>query len=158
MTIPLRSAVAALALSALVLAPGCSRIRDHQGYIVKETAASAIQPGVDTKETVSASLGRPSFVGQFDDDDWYYVSRVTKQFGYSKPDPVEQTVLRISFDEAGRVVRLERSGLERVVSINPMDDKTPTLGRERSLFEELFGNVGQVGAVGESGGTIDNPN
>jgi len=30
--------------------------------------------------------------------------------------------------------------------------KTPTLGRKRSFFEELFGNIGTVGAPGLPGG------
>ncbi len=40
----------------------------------------------------------------------------------------------------------------------PEGEKTPTLGKDSSFFEELFGNIGQVGSVGESGGTADNPN
>ena len=41
---------------------------------------------------------------------------------------------------------------------SPEGDKTPTLGRERGFFSELFGNIGRVGAVGQGGGTADNPN
>jgi hypothetical protein len=66
-------------------------------------------------------------------------------------------VLHVRFDEAGNVVAVERTGLERVASINPMGDKTPTLGRDRSFFEELFGGIGQVGSTGQSGQTTDNP-
>ena len=32
--------------------------------------------------------------------------------------------------------------------ISPEGDKTPTLGRERSFFEDIFGNIGAVGAPG----------
>ena len=32
--------------------------------------------------------------------------------------------------------------------LQPDGDKTPTLGRERGFLEDLFGNIGQVGAAG----------
>ena len=37
---------------------------------------------------------------------------------------------------------------------DPAGAETPTLGRERSFFEDLFGNIGQVGAggMGQSAG------
>ena len=46
------------------------------------------------------------------------------------------------------------TGKELVASINPASGKTPTLGRTRSFFDELFGNIGTVGSglpVGGSG-------
>jgi len=56
-------------------------------------------------------------------------------------------VLHISFDEAGNVARVEQTGLERVAQIDPVDDKTPTLGRKHGFFEDLFGNIGRVGTL-----------
>ncbi len=41
-----------------------------------------------------------------------------------------------------------QSGLELVANISPSSDETPTLGRSRSLLEELFGNIGAVGQRG----------
>jgi len=35
-------------------------------------------------------------------------------------------------------------GADRVASISPSSDKTPTLGRRRSLWSELFGNIGAL--------------
>ena len=42
--------------------------------------------------------------------------------------------------------------MEAIVRIDPENDKTPTLGRERSFLQDLFGNIGQVGAAGVGGG------
>ncbi|MDP8993362.1 MAG: outer membrane protein assembly factor BamE [Pseudomonadota bacterium] len=151
-----RSFALAAAVAAAVLSTGCTRIRDHQGYLLDEQLAQAIQPGVDNRESVERTLGRPSFVGQFDQRDWYYVSRDTRQFAFNHPSPSDQTVLRVRFDEAGNVERVERTGLELAVNIDPSDEKTPTLGRERSFFEEIFGNIGAV-APGQRAPTADNP-
>ncbi len=62
-------------VTALVVTSGCTRLRAHQGYVGDATLLAAVQPGVDNKESVQASLGRPTFVGQFDQNDWYYYAR-----------------------------------------------------------------------------------
>ena len=152
-----RGAMLAAVLGAAVLAGGCTRIRDHQGHILDQALVSAVQPGVDNRQSVEQTLGRPTFTGQFSDRDWYYVSRTTRQLAFASPKPSEQTVLHVRFDEAGNVAAVNKTGLERVASINPAEDKTPTLGRNRSFFEEIFGNIGSVGTAGRAAETADNP-
>lgn len=149
--------VTAAAALALVATSGCTRIRGHQGYIVDDQLVQGIQPGVDNRDSVEATLGRPTFVGQFGANDWYYVSRTTKQLAFALPRPTEQTILHVRFDATGNVAAVQKAGLEQVVSINPSNDKTPTLGRERGFFEELFGNIGAVGAPGMGGATPNTP-
>lgn len=158
MILPLRRGVLVAALmGSAIVATGCTRVRDHQGHLLDETLVASVQPGVDNQESVAATLGRPTFVGQFDQRDWYYVSRNTRQFAFSTPRPTEQTVLHVRFDESGKVAAVQRTGLDQVASISPMGDKTPTLGRDRSFFEELFGGIGQVGSSGAAPQTADNP-
>ncbi len=147
------------ALTALILGTsGCSRVAGHQGYIADDTLVNGIEAGVDNRESVTKTLGRPSFVGQFTPNDWYYFARTTKQLAFALPKPTQQLVLRIRFDTAGNVAAVDKAGIEKVARINPEGDKTPTLGKDRSFFEDLFGNIGSVGAVGEGGSTQDNPN
>lgn len=143
-----RFAMVAGALALLPLASGCARVRTHQGYIVDNLLVDSIQPGVDNKESVERTLGRPTFTGQFSGDVWYYVARDMRQLAFAKPKPVDQTVLRVHFDQAGNVVTVDKTGLELVSKIDPVNDKTRTLGRDRGLFEEIFGNIGAVGAAG----------
>lgn len=146
-----------LTVSAVLMA-GCSSIRAHRGYVVDPVLVAAVQPGVDNRESVQGTLGRPTFTGQFDDRDWYYVSRDTKQLAFQQPTPTEQEVLHVRFNEAGVVERVTRSGLELARAVSPSGDRTPTLGSERSLFQEIFGNLGALGAsAGERGQTADNP-
>ena len=57
-------------------------------------------------------------------------------------------MLRVRFDAKGNVVAVDRAGMEKVARVDPEGDKTPTLGRDRSFLEDLFGNVGAVGAPG----------
>jgi hypothetical protein len=34
-----------------------------------------------------------------------------------------------------------------ILALDPSKRKTPTLGRQKSFFDEIFGNIGTVGAV-----------
>ncbi len=141
-----------LASGTLLVSQGCTQLRGHQGYIGDATLLTAVQPGVDNRESVQASLGRPTFTGQFGNSDWYYFSRNTKQLAFANPVPTDQFVLHVKFDAAGNVVSATQSAMENIAKINPESDKTPTLGRNTSFFEELFGNIGAVGAAGAPGG------
>ncbi len=149
-----------LAAAALALAGalgGCTRVATHQGYVADAALVAAIQPGIDNRDSVVGTLGRPTFAGQFDPNAWYYVSRDTKQFAFADPKPVQQTVLEVRFDPNGNVASVQRSGIEKVASIAPWGEKTPTLGRNRSFFAELFGNIGAVGGASRGAPTADNP-
>ena len=146
-----------VSIIAVGMAAGCARVPGHQGFIIDPQLAAAVKPGVDNKASVQGTLGRPSFTGQFDENDWYYVSRDTKQLAYKIPRPSAQKVLHVRFDRGGNVATVETTGLEKVAMIHVVKDRTPTLGRDRNFFQELFGNIGQVGSVGRGGGSTDNP-
>ena len=129
----------------------CAGIRDHRGFVLDETLANAIQPGVDNKDSVTRTLGRPTFTGQFDPNDWYYLTRNTTQLAFRDPKVIGQTVLRVQFDRAGNVTSVTKTGKELIASVDPSGDKTPTLGRKRSFFDELFGNIGTISQPGLPG-------
>ena len=136
---------------ALALLGGCSQLRGRQGYVVDPVLTQAITPGVDNRESVEKTLGHPSFTSQFSNNEYYYLSRETRQLAFADPRPVSQQVLRIRFDAQGNVAAVDRTGLELVSKIDPEGDRTPTLGRDRSFFEDIFGNIGAVGAAGMGG-------
>ena len=154
-----RKAALLAAVAAGLALGGCAKTQDIQGYLVDETLVAAVQPGIDNKDSVQNTLGRPTFTGTFDQNDWYYVARRTKNYAYNFPKVNQQTVLHVRFDQAGNVASVERKGMEQIVSIDPMNDKTPTLGRNKSLWDELFGNIGAVGTPGQqSPGGPNSPN
>ena len=138
-------------LAAAVLLAGCAQFRSHKGVVLDPQIASAIQPGVDNKDSVEKALGRPTFTGQFTPNDWYYVSRDVNQVAFRNPHVTKQTVMIVRFDQKGNVASVKQTGRELVMNVDPTGRKTPTLGRKRSFFEELFGNIGSVGAPGLPG-------
>lgn len=139
-------------LAAGVAVTGCAGYRESRGYILDETLASAVQVGTDNKTSVERTLGRPTFTGQFNENEWYYVSRQTSTFAFRNPRVTDQTVFRVRFDAAGNVTGVDRTGEEKIVGIDPYGRTTPTLGRRKSFFEEFFGNIGTVGGAGAPGG------
>ena len=142
----------ATALIGVALLSACAGTREHRGQVLDKELASGIQVGVDNKDSVQRTLGRPSFTGQFDPNDWYYVARDTATLAFRLPRVTDQTVLHVRFDQAGNVTAVNQTGKELIASISPSGDKTPTLGRNKSFFEELFGNIGTITQPGLGGG------
>lgn len=156
---------AALLSVAALAAGGCTKFRTHQGYVVDQALVDSVAVGIDNKASVERTLGRPTFASQFgvvgnqgqlvtpeQASDWYYLSRNTRNFGFARPRAKEQMLLRVHFDALGNVTSVDKTGTETIVDISPNGDKTPTLGRDRSFFEELFGNIGAVGVPGAGAG------
>ncbi len=131
---------------------GCTRIKDHEGFILDDQLTAQIQPGVDNKTSIEAMLGKPSFTGQFGANDYYYVSRELRHIAFSTPKANEQKVLRISFDTNNSVRAVDTLGMEQVASISPESDVTPSMGSNAGFFESIFDNIG---APGGAGGTAE---
>ena len=148
-----------VATGALVLAlAGCAQIKDHKGYVVDSVLIDTVQPGIDNRDSVMKTLGRPSFASAFDTQaTWYYWSRDTRQLAFGSPTPTKQILLTIRFAPSGDVASVQKTGLETIRSVGLYGKTTPVLGSHRGFFSELFGNIGTVGAAGASGPTADNP-
>ena len=151
MPLPVRLAGSA-ALLALLGATACAPVRTHQGYVVDKELVDAVQPGVDNRESVLQTLGRPTLTSQFNEGEWYYISRDASNLAFQSPKVSVQETLRVRFDAKGNVAAVDRTGAELVASVDPYGKKTPTLGRKRGFFEDLFGNIGSVGAPGMGSG------
>lgn len=148
-----KAKAAGVMLALVALTGGCTSIRDHRGYLVDQTLLDSVSPGVDNRQSVEKTLGRPTFVSQFGEQDYYYISQIVKTPPFRRAQTSEQTIVRVRFDAAGNVAAVDKAGMEQVARINPNGDKTPTLGRERSLLDDIFGNIGAVGAGGMGGST-----
>jgi len=140
------------------LLPGCTGLQDQVGYLADPVLVQNIAPNVDNRQSVEATLGRPSVAGTFDQSVYYYVTRQTEQFAFFTPKPTEHKVMAVYFDARDNVDRVEYFGIEEVASVDLEDEKTPTRGREMGFFEQLFGNIGRFsGAPGAGPGGPGGP-
>lgn len=142
----------AVMVGALGALTACSSIRESRGYVTDNLLLRSVQPGIDNQRSVEGTLGRPTFASQYGQPTWYYVSSVTGRRPFVRPKIRTHGVLAVKFDEVGNVAEVKRTGIDEVVYLRPEGDKTQVLGRERGFLEDLFGNIGQVGAAGPGAG------
>ena len=148
-----RGAIATLGLIGLA---GCAQVQDHKGYVIDTTLINTVQAGVDNKDSVGKTLGRPTFDSQWDGGNtWFYLARNTRQLAFSTPSPVAQTLLAVRFGPNGDVTSVQRTGLETVRDVKLYGKKTPVLGSHRTFFSELFGNIAP--GTTDKASTADNP-
>tara|TARA_R110002096_G_scaffold126381_5_gene273203 strand:+ start:98 stop:595 length:498 start_codon:yes stop_codon:yes gene_type:complete len=149
----------ALCLAAGLATTACGNGRAIRGYIFDKELADAIMPGVDNRQSVQSTLGTPSVSATFSEDTWYYVSTTVRVRPVFWPDAKEHRVLAISFNESGVVDNVDNYDLSHMRTIDPSGDRTPTRGRNLSLFQQIFGSVGRFSGqapVGSQGGTGPN--
>ncbi|MCJ9430405.1 outer membrane protein assembly factor BamE [Kordiimonas marina] len=121
----------------------CGNARMVRGYVFDPELANAIQPGVDNRQSVKATLGTPTVTSTFSDKTWYYVSTIVRVRPVFWPDPKDHRVLAVAFNDKGVVSDVENYDISTMRHINPVKDKTPTYGRSLNFFQQIFGSIGR---------------
>ena len=134
--------IACAALLALALAACTGRV-DTRGNLADPEVVSQITPGESTRGTVEDLLGSPTTVATFNDSTWYYIGRKTERFAFFEPEVLEQQVVAIHFDQAGTVADVKIYGPDDAREVELVDRTTPTAGRELTVLQQLFGNLGR---------------
>ena len=141
-----RRLLAATALAALLSA--CTPNIAQRGNLPDPEILSTIQPGTHTRNQVADMLGSPSSIATFGEEVWYYISSQTQTIAFYKPEVLDQKVVAIAFDDAGKVKNVRTYGLEDAQAIEPVARTTPTGGREVTILEQLIGNLGKFSKPG----------
>lgn len=134
---------AALAASALA---GCEPTYSNHGFMPQLSSLDDIRAGEDTRGSVLRKLGQPSSISAFDDADWFYSASRVEHYAFYAPEVVDRKVVAVSFDDAGLVTKVDSYGIEdgRIVSL--ITRRTPTYGRELTVLQQIFGNLGRFNA------------
>ena len=138
--------IAFIALSAVICAAGltaCAPVGSTTGYVIDEAKPAEVVAGRDDKSTVLERLGSPSTVATFDPNVWYYVSSKREEFAFYRPKTIERTITEITFDSVEMVKSVRNYKLEDGRVFDYTDRETPTRGREMTVFEQIFGNIGR---------------
>ncbi len=128
------------------------RLATH-GFMPRDELVKQLSPGEQTKDMVAKLMGTPSSIGTFDDRTWYYITQRTKNQAFFKPLLTDQQILALEFDEQEVLQSIKQHGIEEARLIEPLADKTPTIGRKLTLMQQLFGNLGRFRAGDEQTGT-----
>ena len=136
---------AALAIGAALAA--CQPIVRHHGYVPTDADLAQIEVGLDTRDSVALTIGRPSASGVVDAGGFYYVRQQWQTVGPRAPEETERQVVAITFDErSGRVANIERFALEdgQVVALSRR--VTDSNIRNVSFIRQLLGGLGRFNA------------
>jgi len=127
----------------------CSPTMNNHGNIPAQELVDSIRIGINNREQVSSILGTPSTIATFDQEAWYYVGARTSRIAFFEPELLERKILVVRFDKKGVVRQVERLDKNSGRQIQVVDRKTPTRGKELTIFEQLIGNVGRFGGAEE---------
>lgn len=141
-----RIALPACGLAALVLAVGCEPIRRTHGYAPRPAQLAEVVVGTDSQAEVAGKIGRPTTVGTFDTDEWFYITRSTESRAFLEPKVVSQEVVVVAFDDSGIAQSVDSYGLEDGRIVNLVTNTTPTRGKRLTFLQQLLGNVGAFNA------------
>jgi outer membrane protein assembly factor BamE (lipoprotein component of BamABCDE complex) len=141
---PLRALLTLALVSLTLVATACTPIYTNHGYIPTDDDLALLQVGVDTRDTVAATVGRPAASGLLGDEAWYYVQSRFKTVGMAEKTEIDRQVVAISFDPDGSVANIERFGLDqgRIVPISRR--VTTTNIRGKGVLAQIFGNIGRL--------------
>ena len=139
-------------LAAAIALAACAPRLTVRGHLPRETKLAKIVIGKQTKEEVAEILGSPSAQGTFDDRIWYYISRRTEKFAFLDEKVVDQQVIAVYFTDKDIVQAIHRYNTDDLRQIGMVERQTPTAGKELSVFEQLIGNLGRFGGIGDGGG------
>lgn len=124
----------------------CAPVYRSHGFVPPEEDLVTIQPGIDTRATVSESIGQPTAGGVLNNGGFYYVRSKFRHFGPMEPQEIDREVVAITFDAQGIVRNIERYGLEdgRVVPLSRR--VTDESVRDTTFLRQLMGNIGRFDA------------
>lgn len=127
----------------IVSVSACSAIYRNHGYTPTDAELAEVVVGVDTRDTVSESVGPPSSSGVLDDSGFYYVATRIRHYGAREPEIVARELVAISFDSAGVVRNIERFGLQDGQVI-PLSRRVTSSGvQDKTFIRQLLGNLGR---------------
>lgn len=126
----------------------CQPIYANHGYIPTDQDLALLKVGVDTRDSVEATVGRPAAEGLLNDQAWYYVQSRWKTIGAAEPVEVTREVVAISFTAQGVVANIERFGLQqgRIVPLSRRVTTTNIAGK--GILAQIFGNIGKLNTDG----------
>lgn len=131
------------AFGLLVLAVGaCAATFENHGYVPTDGDLEQVIVGVDTRDTVAETIGRPTSFGVLETGGWYYTQSRWRHFAFKAPKIIDRQLVAITYTEAGVVENIERFTLEdgRVVALSRRVTDSNVKGV--SFIRQLLGNFG----------------
>ncbi|MBU6418989.1 MAG: outer membrane protein assembly factor BamE [Proteobacteria bacterium] len=140
-----------LLLTALLGVSGCAVFTDsphYRGISVSQSDLKQLTPGVSQQADVQALLGPPTFVEQYDPNNWVYVSQVTKMRIARTEGVTQQKVVVVTFNSDGSFKSATQKTLADAVPVSMDGKQTPVPGGSPGFIQQLIGGVGSYNPLG----------
>lgn len=147
----IRGAAAGLALSGLL---ACAPVMDIRGYVFDESVLPQLEIGKTSETDIISIMGSPSTISTLNGGAYYYINSKFVTEAYRAPKEVERRVLAIFFDDEKKIRDLGYYTLEDGKILTIIERTTETQGRQLSVLEQIFGNLGRFESS-EGGGISD---
>lgn len=145
-----------MALAAALALPGCAVFSDqphYRGIAVSPHDLSQLTPGLSSEADAQAVLGPPTVQEIFDDNNWVYISQITKMRIGQTEGVKTQHVVVLSFDNNGVLQKVTQKDLSDSVKVAMDGNKTPVPGGHAGFFQQLIGGVGSYNPLGGASDT-----
>lgn len=149
--IPVAGLRAFIALAALLALPGCAIFSDsphYRGIAVSQHDLNQLTPGISSEADAQAVLGPPTVQEVFDQNNWVYISQVTKMRIGQTEGVKQQHVVVLTFDNNGVLRNVSQKSLDNSVMVAMDSRQTPVPGGKAGLFQQLIGGVGSYNPLG----------
>ncbi|GAN78649.1 outer membrane protein assembly factor BamE [Acidocella aminolytica] len=143
-----------LLFCAILALPGCAVFSDsphYRGIAVTASELKQLTPGVSQQADVQSLLGPPTFVEQFNPNNWVYVAQVTRMRIARTEGVSSQDVVVVSFNSNGTYKSYTENTLANALPVKMDGKETPVPGGTAGFFQQLIGGVGSYNPLGVTG-------
>jgi len=141
--LPKKTPLARVVLLALLAVAACTPDIELRGNLPPPEQLAQVVVGKSSRDDVQTLLGTPSNISPFDESAWFYISTVTEKVSFLDPEIKERKIVGILFDDAGIVRAVQTKTLADGHDVAHVSRETPTAGKEMTIIEQLFGNLGR---------------
>lgn len=144
---------------ALLSLSGCAIFSDephYRGVAVSNHDLKELTPGLSQQADVQALLGPPTFVEQFNQNNWDYVSQVTHMRIAQTEGVQKQHVVVVTFNGNGVLQSITEKDKANAVHVAMDSSSTPVPGGHAGFFRMLVGGVGSYNPLGTASDTSSN--
>ncbi len=137
---------------------GCVLFADaphYRGIAVSQHDLDELTPGISSEADAQALLGPPTVHEQFDDNNWIYVSQITKMRIGETEGVKQQHVVVLSFGQNGILQGVSQKDLKNGVQVAMDPQTTPVPGGKAGFVQQLIGGVGSYNPGILGGGAQD---
>ncbi len=144
------------ALAGLFLLPGCAIFGDsphYRGIAVSQHDLDELTPGISSQADAQALLGPPTVQEVFNNNNWIYISQITKMRIGQTEGVQAQHVVVLTFDNNGVLQSVAQKTLHNAVQVAMDGHETPVPGGKAGLLQQLIGGVGSYNPLGGANDT-----